>query len=105
MTTKQRFNKLLKLQKQQDDIMRDADATLSTSGYGQASPCYHKLIDKAYEINKQMAEIWNDIRSLLNSRGNTLWQEATKLYPVKAWGEENVMPMRAEQAIKLYYLL
>jgi len=72
------LKKLEKLNNKRRKLKEESDAILQTSGVGQVPPCFYKVVDKEIVVCKKMAIIWNNIRSTITKRGNTLWQEAIK---------------------------
>lgn len=94
------LKRIEKLDVKQKEYSDEADAILKTSGVGQAPPPFYKALDKAVEIMKKKAKIWNEIRHYLIC-GKTLWQLAIKNnLSVHFYGEEEMLDFTARDIIK-----
>jgi len=91
--------KIKRLDVKQRELQTEADLILSTSAVGQAPPVYHRAVDKAIEVTKQKAKIWNEeIRNkVIPETGRTYWQTAIEArLPTVDLGKEKHLDFFAE---------
>ena len=84
------IKKIEKLDAKRREYVTEYEQIVSTSGVGQAPPVAGVALNKAMEISKKQAKIWNDIRSYIVVGNKTLWQVAVsdKENIVKQIGKE-----------------
>ena len=92
MTLEQGLQRLAKLDVQQRKWSQEATAIYSVSATGQHPPCFDRAIDKAIEVGKKKAQIWNMIRHKIITNFKTLWQAVLEYgLVVRTCGEEECL--------------